>query len=70
MNTNEVSALIQNPALLQGLNTTYALLAVLGGWITHANWPSIIKAGTWFADHGGVVGIVKSVWRGRGPKAP
>jgi hypothetical protein len=63
--TNELPQLMQNPALLQGINTTYALLAVLGGWVTHANWPRIIAAGTWVVEHGGVTGIALALIKGR-----
>ena len=61
MNTNEVIQLSQSPALLNGINMTHALLAVIAGWVTHVNWPRIVAVGTWAANNGGLVGIVRKV---------
>lgn len=65
MTNGLTEVLAGQPALLQGINTTYALLVVGCGWATHANWPRIIAAGTWIVEHGGVAGIARRVLAGR-----
>ena len=71
MRTNDLMQLIQQSpvAAWHGLTMVHASVAIAAGWATHANWPRIIQAGTWIAQHGGVWGIVRAIASGSGVKS-
>ncbi len=69
--TNDLAQLAQQmpAAAWHGITKFHALVVVIAGWVAHANWPHIIAAGTWVAEHGGVVGIGRALVLGKAPVA-
>lgn len=65
MNTNSLTQLIQSPAAWHGLTMAHAFVLAVAAWITHANWPRIMAAGSWIASHGGVIGILAALLKGQ-----
>jgi hypothetical protein len=43
-----------------GLTAMHALLVVIAGWVTHANWNNVLAAWTWYKREGALWGILKA----------
>ena len=71
METNRLAQLAQQmpAAAWHGITMFHALVAVIAGWATHANWGHIVEAGTWIAEHGGCLGIARALMLGKAPVA-
>ena len=68
--TNDLSQLSQlAPQAWHGLTMAHAFVLAVAGWVTHTNWPKVVQAGTWIAQHGGVVGIGRALLLGTSPIA-
>ena len=65
--TNDLAQLAQQmpAAAWHGITMMHALVVVIMGWVTHANWPHIIAAGTWVAEHGGCLGVARALLFGK-----
>ena len=65
--TNDLAQLAQQvpAAAWHGITMLHALIVVIAGWITHANWPKIIAGGSWVAEHGGCWGIARALLCGK-----